>query len=299
MGTGILSIGLSVTGHETVSLILLGLDVVLWLGLGLVFGRRWVRHRRRWLDETRSPAGLTAIAGTAVFGARIALLGTYWAAYVLLVLALCLWLRLVPAVLRGWTTPTVGVSFVLAVATESLALLSALLALQARISWLVVAALVPLVLGLLFYVFVLARFDIRQLAVGCGDHWVTGGALAIATLACARAAEAAGVSPSLDGLEGVLEDAALALWLAAMAWLPVLVCSEIVWRRLSYDTRRWSTVFPVGMYAVCSYEIGSLKGIRAVVEFARVWIWIALAVWAVVALAMTRRGLAVATGSRR
>lgn len=294
MGTGIVSIGLSLDGHAALSQALLGIDVALWLGLCAVFARRVAWQRQRWVLEARSPAGLTAVAGTAVLGARLALLGVYWAAYLLLALAVCLWSALLPPVLRHWRTPTVGVSFVVTVSTESLAVLAALLALERHVTWLALAALAPLALGLLAYVFVLARLDVRQLRAGLGDHWITGGALAIATLACARVAAALAVSSSLGGVAGALDDVALALWAAAAAWLPALIASELLWRRLSYDTRRWSTVFPLGMYAVCSFAVGERTGIGGLTSFARVWIWVAFALWAAVLAAMLRRGVAVA-----
>jgi hypothetical protein len=34
--------------------------------------------------------------------------------------------------------------------------------------------------------------------------------------------------------------------------IPPLIISEIIRPRLSYDVRRWATVFPFGMYAACS-----------------------------------------------
>ena len=74
----------------------------------------------------------------------------------------------------------------LIVATESLAVLAATLSVMERTEWLLVIALVPFVLGLGFYVFVIARFDLGQLTVGYGDHWITGGALAISTLAAGK-----------------------------------------------------------------------------------------------------------------
>jgi len=73
-----------------------------------------------------------------------------------------------------WVTPTVGVSLVLTVSTQSLTL-SAALAASERADWLLYAALAPFLLGLVFYVFVISRFDFRQLGVGRGDHWITGG----------------------------------------------------------------------------------------------------------------------------
>jgi hypothetical protein len=67
-----------------------------------------------------------------------------------------------------------------------------------------------------------------------------------------------------------------------MAWLPVLVAGEALPPRRGFDARRWSTVFPVGMYAAMSHAVG-ISG------FARAWTWVAVAVWAVVALASVDR----------
>jgi tellurite resistance protein TehA-like permease len=53
--------------------------------------------------------------------------------------------------------------------------------------------------------------------------------------------------------------------------------------------RRWSTVFPFGMYAACSFVIGTSTAVGVAMSFARVWVWVALAVWAIVFLAMLRR----------
>ena len=97
--------------------------------------------------------------------------------------------------------------------------------------------------------------------VGRGDHWIFGGALAIATLACADTTAALTATSTLTGLEPALEDATLALWAAAALWRPVLLVGEVIAPRLGYDTRRWSTVFPFGMYAVCSLATGGLTGI--------------------------------------
>ena len=72
--------------------------------------------------------------------------------------------------------PTVGISFILTAATESLAVLGAILAVSDGDAWLVGAAAVALVLGLAFYVFTAARFDLRQLVTGYGDHWLVGSA---------------------------------------------------------------------------------------------------------------------------
>jgi len=66
------------------------------------------------------------------------------------------------------------------------------LAITYRAGWLVSAAVPALVLGLAFYVFTAARFDLRELLTGHSDHWAAGGALAISALAAGKVTEAAG-----------------------------------------------------------------------------------------------------------
>jgi len=294
MGTGIVSAGLWLADHRTLSAILLAVAIALWLGLLGLFALRAARERTRWLQEARTPAALTGVAGTSVLGSRLTMSGADWAAWILLVLALVAWLALVPRVVRHWRTPTVGISFVLTVSTESLAVLAALLALDEHRDWLALAALGPLVLGLAAYLFALVRVDLRQLLAGRGDHWIFGGALAIATLACARTTAALEATAQLSRWHGVLQDATLALWAAACLWLPVLLAGELLRPRPGYATARWGTVFPFGMYAVCSIAAGSVAGVSGIERFGRAWIFVALAVWLAVFAGMLARGAELA-----
>ena len=196
--------------------------------------------------EARSPAALTGVAGTAVLGTRLVLLGWSWAGIARLSIAAGFWLMLLMPVLRNWVTPTVGVSLVLTVSPESLAVLAATLAAREQTRWLLYAVFAPFLLGLAFYAFVISRFDLRQLVVGRGDHWITGGALAISTLAAGRITLAAKSLHTLTGLTGTLKVVSLALWALTIAWLPALLAAEALPPRLGYDVRRWSTVSPSG-----------------------------------------------------
>lgn len=289
MGTGIVSIGLSLDGHETLSRVLLGIAALVWFVLGFGLLVLVTRLRPLFLRQARSPAALTGVAGTDVFGARVEMLGWEREATALLVIGLLLWLALVPYVLRHWRRPTLGASFVLVVATESLAALAAALAIVRPSAWLAIAAIACVGIGLAFYVFVAIDFDLRQLLVGRGDHWVAGGALAIATLACGRVARAAPLTDPLRNGAGSIGLAALALWAAAVAWLPALLLSELRRPRVAYDARRWSTVFPLGMYAVCSFTVAQVEGIAGIRSFAEGWIWFAFAIWLVVFVGLLRR----------
>ncbi len=296
MGTGIVSIGLSLDGHETISRVLLVLDAVIWTALTVLLPARATRNRGRLRADVRGPAALTSVAGSAVLGTRLALLGWDWAGVALLVIALVSWVALLVPVLAHWSTPTVGASLVLPVSTESLAVLAATLATRAHAEWLLIAALAPLALGLAFYVFAIARFDLRQLAVGRGDHWITGGALAISTLAAARIITGAQALGTLGSSVEVLKGLTLGLWALTMLWLPVLLLAEALRPRPHYDVRRWSTVFPVGMYAACSFVVGTAVRESGITSFAHVWVWVALAVWAVVFAAMIHCAIHVVRG---
>jgi hypothetical protein len=298
MGTGIVAIGLGLDGQALISHAILAIAGLAWVLLGLLLGGRVLLRRERVRSEARSPAALTGVAGTAVLGTGLTLLGWVGAGEVLLGLTLCLWLVLLGPVLRNWATPTVGASFVLVVSTESLPVLASTVAVATGAVWLAWAAAIPWGLGLAAYVFVLSRFDLRQIASGRGDHWVAGGALAISALATGRLALAAQALGANRGLTDNLGYAALAVWLAAMAWLPALLLGELRWPRLAYDVRRWSTVFPVGMYAACSFITGHAAHLPPLLAFAKFWVWFGLVVWGVVLGAMLRRGVGLAGGAR-
>jgi tellurite resistance protein TehA-like permease len=296
MGTGIVSIALSLDGHETTSRVLLVLDTVIWVALIVLLPARAARDHRRFRSDVRTPAALTSAAGTAVLGTRLTLLGWDWAGVTLLVIALVLWAALLAPVLTHWRTPTVGVSLLLTVSTESLAVLAATLAVPEHAHWLLGAAIAPFALGLAFYGFVIARFDLRQLAIGRGDHWITGGALAISTLAAGKITLGARTLAMLGNGTGTLQSVSLGLWVLTMLWLPVLLLAEALHPRPDYDVRRWSTVFPVGMYAACSFAVGQAVHASAITSFARAWVWVALVVWVVVFAAMLRGGVHVLGG---
>jgi tellurite resistance protein TehA-like permease len=74
------------------------------------------------------------------------------------------------------------------------------------------------------------------------------------------------------------------LWAAAAAWLPALMGGELARPRLVGAPGRWSTVFPLGMYAAMSFAVGELAGLDWMRAFARDWTWLAAAAWALVLL---------------
>jgi tellurite resistance protein TehA-like permease len=291
MGTGIVSIALATDGATALSRVLLVLDALSWLTLAAVAATLVVRNRPRFLREARSPAGLTGVAGTAVLGSRLVELGWSGPAMALLVLGLLAWAVLMVMLVPHLPRRGSGQIFLLTVAAESLASVGANVATAQRIVWLVYVALVLAGVGLFLYPFALIRFRPSELIRGRGDQWVAGGSLAISSLALADLALAAKHLGAPSGTAPVLDDLALAVWVASALWIVPLLVGELARPRLGYRSQRWSTVFPLGMYSASAFGVATVAGASGLDVFARVWIWLALAAWAATSAGMLRRAL--------
>ncbi|MEZ7004465.1 tellurite resistance/C4-dicarboxylate transporter family protein [Streptomyces sp. AD55] len=306
MATGIVSVGLHLVGHESLSLAALALACAAWLALAAGFVVLLARDRAKWVRRAGTPGALTAVAATTVVGTRFALLGATPVAAALLALAALLWPVLLVLVVRRWGRRMPGAVFLGCVATEGLAVLGATLSATTSTAWPAHAALVPFWLGLALYAVALFRFDPREVARGAGDQWVAGGALAISALAGAKLLTAARSGPYLwnDDADTVLRHATVAVLVLDLAWYAVLLVSEVVWPRLRYDVRRWSTVFPLGMTAAATLSVAAAVSVPWLTHPGRALVWVAVAGWlavatgAVAAARTDLRSLSAGTGLR-
>ena len=300
MASGMVSIDLRSDHQPALSAVTLWFAAGVWLLLAVMLGVRLAYQRDRFAREASAPAAFTGVAGTAVLGTRLAVENYQAAAAALLAVSGLSWAFLAAPVLRHWKTPTAGVSFVLVVATQGLAVLGATLAVSYRAGWLGGAAVAALVLGLAFYVFTAARFDLRDLVTGHGDQWVAGGALAISALAAGHVTQASTALGQLSGQHQALTTSTLVLWCLAMAWLlPLGIAETLRPRRLGYDVRRWATVFPLGMYAASSFTTGQVTGITGITDFGQAWTWVAFTGWLLALAGLVRHGLPVLRAQRR
>lgn len=284
MATGIVSVGLHLTGHDALSDAFLGAAAALWVLLALAFAVRLLADRSGWVAASANPPALTAVAATCVLGTRLSLLGSQRLALALLALSAVAWPWLLLSVLRHLGRPAPGAAFLVCVATEGLAVLAAALALAGEGDWLAWAALAACLLGLLLYAEALRRFDLGQVLTGSGDHWIAAGALAISALAASKLT----ASPVWTGTaHSVLRVLTLVLLGLDLAWYAVLAVCEILRPRIRYDLRRWSTVFPLGMSAVASLSTAQAGHVRQLHGVGTVLLWIAVAAWLLVAAGFT------------
>lgn len=273
MSIGVVSVASGLAGFPVLSLVLLVVAAALWGVLAVVFLARISFDTKRWLWEAGSPSALTCVAATGVLGLGL----HFWAAAWVFLAATLLWLGLMPLVLRGWRTPTVGVNFLVSVATQSLAVLAGQLAIDTRSPLLLWVCAGATALGLVLYAAVLVRFDFRQLSRSAGDHWIAGGALAISTVATGK------LHSGLQALEMPTAAAAvrtidLVLWAITVGWYLVLVVFELLAPRLRYNFRRWATVFPLAMTCTACFSTAAASGIAWMADAAWILLWPALVV---------------------
>ena len=283
MATGIVSLASQQMGLHSIAVALFGLNVVAWLVLWLLSALRMIRHRRRFfgdmVDHLRGPGFFTMVAGTAVLGSQCALLaGEYRAAFALWAFAIVLWIGLTYTVFAAFTIkedkPTLdrgitGGWLLAVVATQSIAVLSALLAAHigqpwklelnffALSMWLWGGMLYIWMMSLIFYRYAFFRFSPGDLAP---PYWINMGAMAISTLAGSLLIVNAPDAPFLRSLLPFLKGFTVFYWATGTWWIPmllVLAAWRYVYKRfpLRYDPLYWGAVFPLGMYAASTHEM--------------------------------------------
>ncbi len=286
MGIGIVSIGLFFDREAALFRIWLAAAGVTWLAVAGLVARELLRDRGWARTVARHPASLTGVAATAVLGTGLRAVGFGIGAVALLVAAALIWAWCAAVLVRHRELPRTGTAFMLTVSTQSLATLTAI---EADTPWLTYTGMALCALGLTLYVPALARFDLRALKLGAGDQWVAGGALAISALAMCEVSLSASGQSVVRPLASAISVLAAATWIASIIWLPLLAVAEIRWPRPRYDLARWSTLFPVGMYAASGFEVGRISHLAGATSFATVWVWVGVALSVVLAAGLVRR----------
>jgi len=311
MATGIVSIAADLQGWSVVSAVLLSTAVVAYVGLALLTGRRWLRHRAAMWADLRSPQRsfgfFTTVAGTSVIGTALALRDHVTTGIVLLALATCIGAVLAYAVpaccLTGRNRGTLthhadGTWFVASVAVQSLAVLAATL--QPRVDSardvLAAAAIAAWAVGVVLYVLIGLVVAVRLVrhrpepAELTAPYWVGMGATAITVVAGSTILSMVD-APVLEAARRLIDALTPVFWAFGTGLIPVLLLAGY-WRHvrhripLRYEVGLWSIVFPLGMYGVGSHDLGREAGRHVLTAIGRTEAWIALIAWALAFAAM-------------
>jgi len=305
MATGIVSIASDRAGFRTIAAVLLWLNVGQYLLLWILTAWRLLRYRRALLDDLTdhrsAPGFFSAVAATGVMGNQLIVTGAYDLALAFWIFGLFLWIILTYAIFTSLTIketkPTIdqgitGAWLLAVVATQSMALLSALLARHfeqpirlhinfvALSMWLWGGMMYIWIISLIFYRYTFFKFSPSDFS---SPYWINMGAMAISTLAGSLLIENAADAAFLETMIPFLKGFTIFFWATGTWWIPMLLIL-VVWRHLyiplRYDPLYWGTVFPLGMYAVCTFEMVRAMSLDFLLPIAHVFVYAALLAWA-------------------
>ncbi len=189
------------------------------------------------------------------------------------------------------------------VATQAIAVLSALLAQHfeqphrlhvnflALSMWLWGGMMYIWMISLIFYRYTFFKFSPGDLSP---PYWINMGAMAISTLAGSLLIENTSEAWFLRSVLPFLKGFTVFFWATGSWWIPMLLILA-VWRHiykkfpLRYDPGYWGAVFPLGMYAVCTFEMARAMELDFLLPVPRVFVYVALTVWVLAFFGLARR----------
>nr|WP_297460416.1 tellurite resistance/C4-dicarboxylate transporter family protein [uncultured Halomonas sp.] len=314
MATGAASIDTHALGMPSLAWLFLGLGTFAYAVLWLLTLLRAVRYPALFLDDlsdhARGPGFFTLIAATGILGTQWLLIAhATAAAQWLWLLAIALWLTIMyaffiavivqadkPALEHGIN----GAWLLATVSTQSIAVLTALLPWSERLTepalffalcmFLLGCALYLVIITLIVYRLVFLRLSAAALTP---PYWINMGAVAITTLAGSTLILHADRHSLLIDFVPFLKGLTLLFWAVASWWVPLLIGLSL-WRHLvrryplRYDAQLWGMVFPLGMYTTGTLSLGEALDIGFLRALPQFTVWIALAAWLLVSLAMLK-----------
>jgi tellurite resistance protein TehA-like permease len=315
MASGIISVGAELLGFNLLSSISLVITAVAFVVLTAAYLARAVAFPDRFKASLRDPraamAFFTLVAGTDVLSVRLIIAGHPMVGVVLGAAAALTWLVLtygLPcAILARVPHPVLrdvnGTWLLWVVATQSLAIVAAGLAQVAP--WSSLRQGLPSVavcfwsVGVMLYLVLIVVVALRLILVEVtpGEmgpaYWIAMGATAISVRAAAGILVLRDRPPSslVHEMHPILVGLSVLLWAFGTWWIPLLVLFG-VWRHLvrryplSFETRQWSIVFPLGMYTVASVSLGRAAQLGFMVAVARAWLWVGVAAWVATLVSM-------------
>jgi tellurite resistance protein TehA-like permease len=329
MATGIVATALRQDGWQRASDALVVVAAAVWLAaLAATLLRLACSPAAFRADAStagRAFAWYAVVAASVVLGSCLAHLGGPGvpAAAALTAVAIIAWLVvtvLVPVRLarrRARPDPqgVPGSMYLWPVATQSVAIAFAVLAAGRELPAdpAVIVALVAWSAGVALYVGTSILVAIRLVRAGPGPagtwaaYWVVMGAAAISVLAAALIVR---IPHTVIGPEArpVVLGIGVVLWSASSTFYLVLAVLTAAWwararSRPGYRPSTWVIVFPAGMYAVASWQLGTATGLTFVHRVGTVAAWPAALAWAVTLTALglslaVRTGRAVAAWQR-
>jgi tellurite resistance protein TehA-like permease len=318
MATGIVSIAGDLLDMSTIAFALCWLNLFFFVILWLLTFARFIWHRTRFLadliDHNRGPGFFTTVAATCIFGSQwLIIFQASQLALVLWLFAILLWMILTYTIFTGVTVKETkpalaegihGGWLIAVVATQAVSVLGARLApafdseaqpiiFFALSMWLWGGMLYIWMISLIFYRYVFFQMSPADLTP---PYWINMGAVAISTLSGATLILDAQRSPLLQSMLPFLRGFTLFFWATGTWWIPMLVILAL-WRhvykkfKVTYDPLYWGVVFPLGMYAVCTFQLAKALDLKFLFLIPQVFVYFALIGWVATFTGLVRTGV--------
>jgi tellurite resistance protein TehA-like permease len=145
-------------------------------------------------------------------------------------------------------------------------------------------------MSLIFYRYAFFRLSAGDLAP---PYWINMGAMAISALAGSLLIQNAAGAPFIASLLPFLKGFTIFYWVTGSWWIPMLLVLG-VWRHiyerfpLKYDPLYWGMVFPLGMYAACTWQMDRAMGLDVLDPLSHAVLYVAVGAWALTFFGMAR-----------
>lgn len=317
MATGIVSLSAYMLGMSALANALFALNVAAYGIIWILYILRICWFGRQVLedltDHQRGPGFFTAVAASCILGNQFVVqAGNYDVAELLWFLGIALWVLLIYTILTAFTVKRIkpdlfdgisGAWLLAVVATQSVAGLSALISHHweqpyrlvinffALSMWLWGGMLYIWMISLIFYRYTFFRLSPDHLTP---PYWINMGAMAISVLAGSQLIVNVSHAPFLYSLLPFLKGFTVFYWATGTWWIPMLVILA-TWRHvysrhpLTYDPLYWGAVFPLGMYAACTFRMAQALHLDFLLLAPSVFFYIAFAAWVATFIGLCRR----------
>ncbi len=304
MATGIISVALKQQNYDTLSEVLFIFALFTWCVMTVLYTWRLIKFPQAVFENLLNPKTtfifFTFVAATDICGILLFQHGFEMVALACWVIAFIYWSALmyfgfaslcfahedreVNVVHGGW--------LILIVGTQSLVLLGTKVAptLGEYASYMMMEIHMLWALGMIFYAIFVTLFCYRIFFFNMKPEdysplmWVIMGAAAISANAGSSLLLTDPILPLLVNLHHVIELISIMLWTWATWWIPLLIMIGL-WKHfyrkvpLVYEPSMWSIIFPLGMYAVTSYNLGISIDFNPLVYLSSLMLWVAVLAW--------------------
>lgn len=315
MATGIVSIGAYLYDLKQIATVLLVANVIFYIVLWVILILRILKYPADvWKDIISSSRGvtfLTIVAANNVLGNQFAIMTSNKdMAIFLWEFGIVLWLVITYTFFvvitakepkQGVELSLSGAWLLIVVATESIAVLGALIANDmAHQEVVIFVSFCAFLIGGMHYMVFISLIIYRWLFISMKaelltpPYWINMGAVAITTLAGSRLMMYTQHHEWISGIQYFLSGFTIFFWAFATWWIPILFLLP-VWRHIiqkvpiKYDPQYWSLVFPAGMYAVATFNLSKALNLSFLLPISNVFICFSIIAWGIVFIGMVKQ----------